>query len=110
MSEFGVCEPRRSSHSIAVLFLTLLILVSLQSPAETLSEPALFARCYSQITGRPVPVGHPLMVKVRAGQATALDSCFAILAKGTLGANGQISDKNDSESVAVLNQFYNFHR
>ncbi|MGZ3723358.1 MAG: hypothetical protein ACXVA9_10530, partial [Bdellovibrionales bacterium] len=78
--------------------------------ATSLSEPALFARCYSQITGHPVPIDNVLIAKVRAGQMKGLDACFAVLDKAKLNASGALADSNDPEALAVLGQFYNFHR
>jgi hypothetical protein len=110
MDEGSVGKSRDLGKKVTSFFLILLSGFTLDISAATLSEPALFARCYSQVTGHPVPAGHPLMQKVRAGQATALDSCFAVLAKGQLGPTGSLSNPNDPEAVAVLGQFYNFHR
>lgn len=78
--------------------------------ATPISEAALFNRCYAHLTGHPVPVGNALMQKVRSAEITAVNACSLVLDKATLNAQGALSDANDTEAVAVINQFYNFHR
>lgn len=75
-----------------------------------LSEPALFARCYSHLTGKPVPIGSQLQADVRAGRKKALDACFSLLDRAGLTTQGQLADPNDPEAVAILNRLYNYHR
>ena len=94
----------------SVLCVVLLCVKIEIASATPLSESALFARCYSQITGHPVPVGHPVMAQVKAGQVTGLAGCFSIMDKAKLSTSGNLSNASDAEAVAVLGQFYSFHR
>ena len=76
-----------------------------------LPNAALFARCYGQITGQPVPRGHALLAAVKAGSISAIDACVQVFDKAQLGNDNKIATgHSDSEAVAVLNTFNNFHR
>ncbi|WP_374032360.1 hypothetical protein [Bdellovibrio bacteriovorus] len=78
--------------------------------AQVLSEAGLFNRCYSHLTGKPVPLGHATMAQIRAGKIKALDACNSLLDKAELDASGPLVNRADKEARAVLNTFYNFHR
>ncbi len=80
------------------------------SAAYTFSEVEYFGRCYALLTGRPVPLAHPLRKKVQSKTVTGLDACNSILEKGRLKPDGTLLYANDSESIYVLNRFYQFHR
>ena len=107
-----VKRARRLAHAVKFSFVcAFLLCMKIEIASATpLSESALFARCYSQITGHPVPVGHPVMAQVKAGQVTGLAGCFSILDKAKLSTSGNLSNSSDAEAVAVLGQFYSFHR
>ncbi len=77
--------------------------------AQALSEKAIYARCYTQLTGLPVPTNSTVMASIKAGQTKAIDACVALLRKGNLASTGALA-VNDTESVRVLNNFYQFHR
>ncbi|QDK38357.1 hypothetical protein [Bdellovibrio sp. NC01] len=78
--------------------------------AQDLTPQAFFNRCYVQLTGKPVPLNHALMKKVIAGQTTAQSACSEVLRKGLLAKSGALNTPGDTESKAVLNTFYTFHR
>lgn len=91
------------------VFAFLLFLVGVSASAQPMSEPALFNRCYSQLTGKPVPLNHATMAQVRAGKVKALDACNALLDRTELQGSGMLVN-GDTESRAILNHFYDFHR
>lgn len=91
------------------LALAALLLFSI-AEGQTLSEGALFSRCYSQLTGNPVPIGNAQMAQVKAGNLKALDACAAILDKTDLDASGPLINRGDVEARNVLNNFNSFHR
>lgn len=85
--------------------------MALPSWAQSLSEVALFNRCYSQLTGNPVPLGHATMAQIRAGTKKALPACQALIEKAELdAATGALTQINDPEARNILNNFYDFHR
>ena len=85
------------------------LLVLFSPNTMALSEKALLARCYAQVTGKAIPLTHALYLDVKSGKTKAIDACLSILHKADLQANGQIKDTS-AESVAVFNNFYDFHR
>jgi hypothetical protein len=78
--------------------------------AADLSEPELLRRCYVHIAGRPVPRDSAAMARVRAGTSSAMQECQALIDKVELPQGGGTLVQQDPESVAILNNFYNFHR
>ncbi len=85
--------------------------LALSSHAQTLSEVALFKRCYGQLTGRPLPLNHALMMEVKTGRTRALEACFSILDKTELDpGSGLLSAPNDIEAQWTLNNLNSFHR
>lgn len=78
--------------------------------AQSLSEVGFYNRCYSHLTGKPVPLGNATMAQIRAGKMKALDACNTLLDKAVLDPNGPLINRNDAEARAVLNNFYDFHR
>ncbi|XGC79742.1 hypothetical protein ACES2L_10415 [Bdellovibrio bacteriovorus] len=88
----------------------LLLLVAAPALAQPMSEAALFNRCYSHLTGKPVPLNHATMTQVKAGKIKAIDACNSLLDKADLHASGMLVNSGDSEARAVLNNFYEFHR
>lgn len=87
----------------------LALVFSINTNAQELSPQSLFNRCYIQLTGSPVPLGHSLMEQVKSGKITALAACSQILNKAALATSGALVSK-DAEAKAVLNNFYTFHR
>ncbi|HWU44020.1 MAG TPA: hypothetical protein VN132_11300, partial [Bdellovibrio sp.] len=94
-------------------WITVLFIVQLFTQntfAQDLSATGFFNRCYTQLTGKPVPLNHALMSKVKSGDISAIDACIQILHKGQLTTSGPLTTPGDPESRAVLNNFYTFHR
>ena len=91
------------------------IIVAVISPkfaqAQTLSAAAFYNRCYSQLTGHPVPLNHAVMAQVRSGKLNALVACNNLIEKAVLNpSSGMLSPIDDKESFWILNNFYSFHR
>ncbi|MDG0815400.1 hypothetical protein [Bdellovibrio svalbardensis] len=78
--------------------------------AQNISERAFYARCYSHLTGKPVPLGSPIMAQVKAGTKKAITACNELLDKAELEPNSGGLYVDNSESRAVLNNFASFHR
>lgn len=91
------------------LALAAMLLFSI-AKGQTLSEGALFNRCYSHLTGHPVPIGNAQMAQVKAGTLKALDACSAILDKTDLDVSGPLVNRGDLEARRVLSNFNSFHR
>ncbi|WP_413584683.1 hypothetical protein [Bdellovibrio sp. HCB274] len=89
--------------------MALIAVIAYSHSAHALSEKAIYARCYAQLTGLPVPTNSSVMASIKAGKTKAVDACIALLNKGKLASNGALA-VNDTESVRVLNNFYQFHR
>jgi hypothetical protein len=92
------------------------------TPAK-LSEPALFDRCYSALTGFKVSLTHPLLKKVRAGAMGAIEACETLVDSVEFAGDGTPNEgqlnpvpKGFSQEItpeeqkAVLQNFYLFHR
>lgn len=77
---------------------------------KSLSEKGFFSRCYSHLTGNPVPLGHPTVEAIRTGKVKALDACNSLLDKAELDPLGPLINRNDKEAKNIVNNFYNFHR
>jgi hypothetical protein len=91
------------------LALGVLLLFSF-AKGQSLSEAALFNRCYSHLTGKPVPIGNAQMAQIKAGTLKALDACSGILDKTDLDASGPLVNRGDTEARNVLSNFNSFHR
>ena len=78
--------------------------------ADSLSETAIFIRCYTQITGVRPPIAHAGRRAVAAGTQSAIEACLALLNKAQLGSDGNLTNANDPEAVQVLNHLNDFHR
>jgi hypothetical protein len=97
--------------SVAQLSLALAFMMTARAHAYQISEATLFARCFAQITGQPVPLGHGVHQQVKKGAVSGINACNQLIDKTMLGADGRLPNNGtDPEAVAVLNQFYNFHR
>lgn len=78
---------------------------------QALPPVALFARCYGQITGHPLPMHHNLIRAVKSGQITPINACLSVFNKALLSNdNHVIAGSSDGEAVSILNTFNNFHR
>lgn len=91
------------------LALGVLLLFSF-AKGQSLSEAALFNRCYSHLTGHPVPIGNAQMAQIRAGTLKAIDACSGILDKADLDPSGPLVNRQDTEARRVLSNFNSFHR
>ncbi len=96
--------------TVTKLIFAFTLLMAPFASAQVLSEAGLFNRCYSHLTGKPVPLGHATMAQIRAGKIKALDACNSLLDKAELDASGPLVNRADKEARAILNTFYNFHR
>lgn len=100
----------------------------------SLSQVALFHRCYSNLTGLRAANNNFYLLQVKAQQLTAVEACMLVLEKAnfvpisqsTISADDKaklvpsgpsapyvphtIKDPKDAESLAVLRTFYNFNR
>lgn len=90
--------------------LALMLSFSSAATAQNITERAFYARCYSHLTGKPVPLGSAVMAQIKAGNKKAVDACNELLDKAELDANSGVLIQNDSEGRAVLNNFASFHR
>lgn len=89
----------------------LVLLFSSISFAQNLTERALFARCYSHLTGKPVPLNSSSMADVKAGLKKGIVACNELLDKAVLDpTSGYLTNKNDSEARAILSNLTSFHR
>lgn len=76
-----------------------------------LSESAIYNRCYSQLTGHPIPRGSTILAQIKAGKLSGTDACKSLLDKTELDASsGALTESTNQESFWILNNFYAFHR
>lgn len=78
---------------------------------RSLSESALFERCYAQITGVAASRRSLQYIQVKAGDKKAVDVCLEVLSKANLlRRDGQlIASETDPESKQVLANFHRLH-
>jgi hypothetical protein len=93
-----------------LLLAAVFVLATQTAPAQSISQIALFNRCYAHLTGMPVPLSHALRAQVAAGTITAVSACNQILDKTVLGGNGYLTQVGDSDARKVLSNFASFHR
>lgn len=89
-----------------------LVFVFLYAPivqSQALSEIELYRRCYTHITGQPVPVFSQEFSDVRNGKAKAIPLCEKILDESMLDSSGFVQNKN-IVAKNVVNNFQRFHR
>ena len=79
--------------------------------AETLSEVALFYRCYYQITGVRVKTTDLLLDQVKKGSKTAISACLQVLNLAQLTSTPNSTLVNSSNDIAkkVLINFHRLH-
>jgi hypothetical protein len=97
------------------IYLILVVSVStgMNSHAETLSEEALFIRCFSHLTQtRPTDTfSMNLLTEIRAGTKSAVNACMEVLDGAALDSDtGMIMDAEGQVGKNVLRIFYDFHR
>lgn len=79
--------------------------------AQYLSEPALFQRCFMQITSTRPKTNAQLTLDVKAGKIKAIDACLQVLHSSDFTANGlqTIANPADPVSKNVLSTFHHLH-
>jgi len=91
----------------------ILVSIALSSSAlcETLSNKAVFYRCYRQITQTFPKPNHPYVQQVVDETITPSQACINILNKALFRANSnnRISNASDKEAIAVLKTMHNLH-
>jgi hypothetical protein len=91
----------------AILLLALVL--GAGSDAFALSEKAIYARCYSQLTGAVVPFTDSIYKDVVAGKISGVDACKNLLHLADMDASGNLKT-SDLRSIQIVNNFYQFHR
>lgn len=76
--------------------------------AEPLSDLSYFARCYSHLTGLPLPLNHPLRASLNAGTANPIQECHNLVDQAQL--NATTYKPVSVEGQLVLNGLYEMHR
>lgn len=91
----------------------ILVFISVNARAGTLSPPELYARCYSHIVGERVKPNDTLLAQVKSSSMTYVDACMSLLSKANLDGSGVVSAKigPDPDPIAqrILQTFNNFH-
>lgn len=79
--------------------------------AETLSETALFQRCFGQLTQRQPENNDPLLLAVNSGTKTAIDACLEVLdsAKFTTAQGTRVSSTPGENTLHVLETMNKLH-
>lgn len=79
--------------------------------AKTLSNKAVFYRCYKSITQQFPDQNHTLISQVVAGSKTPEDACMEVLEKAmfTASSNKKIANTNDPEAIAALRTMHYLH-
>ncbi len=90
--------------------LALLLSFSSFANAQNLTERAFYARCYSHLTGKPVPLGNSVMAQIKAGSKKAIDACNELLDRVELNPTSGALFADDVETRSILNNFASFHR
>jgi len=99
------------SRGAAVISIAIILTGVLpEALATSLSDIGLLARCYAHLTGKPLPLVHPLRTQVEEGKLSALSACEQVLDKAALAPEGSLTNPADREARAVLQNFNHFHR
>ncbi|QDK47263.1 hypothetical protein DOM22_19875 [Bdellovibrio sp. ZAP7] len=77
--------------------------------AHALSDKAIYARCYSQLTGTTVPFSDSLYKEVVAGKQSGVAACKSLLQLADMDASGNLKN-TDVRATLIVNNFYQFHR
>jgi|GEM_PF-2153852 len=102
----------RSSVALFISVVLVSLGVGTASAQHTLSEEALFRRCYAHITQLRPRLDNPLLAQVKSGGKSAVQACKEVLDSAKLTADGGTKIQNDSDTVAkaVLRTFHELHR
>ncbi len=96
---------------LRLIFLTAQLSLSGVVPASfaatALSEKAILARCYSQMTGERLPVFSPIWARLTT--KLAVEVCFELLAGTQMNAQGLVN-ASDHVQLRIIKQFNDFHR
>lgn len=76
--------------------------------AGSLSEPEVFYRCYTHLTGKRLKRNDPLLKSVVSGKTSAVSACETVLKSAWLDSKGMIN-KNSDLAKSVLKNFTNLH-
>jgi hypothetical protein len=80
---------------------------------QTLSQDALFARCYAHLTRQQVSKTHALRLQVRAGSLTAINACLSLLSNSMFQTGGPNKGKitvDTAETRAIIETMNLFHQ
>ncbi|MEQ1875999.1 MAG: hypothetical protein ABL958_05090 [Bdellovibrionia bacterium] len=78
--------------------------------AQSITSERIYVRCHTQIMkSRPMP-GDGLRVQVRDGRISASEACIRLVQLATFNSQGRISNVVSPPQVAVLQNFFDFHR
>lgn len=97
-------------NSILGFVFSLLTIAGNTAHSQELDQLALYARCYNHLTGKPLPLTHPLRAGLTTGSVDARTKCKELLAKGKLNASSHLANSGDSESLAVLRHMFDLHK
>lgn len=78
--------------------------------AKVLTPKAQLSRCYTQLTGKALPLGYPSTSLVVNGSKKAIDVCLELLNKTELEPTTGLLSEDNQESKNILNNFYQFHK
>jgi hypothetical protein len=106
-------RPRpRAGKRIGVALVSIcafLVLTKRGADARSLSEGAVLARCYAQLTGESLARDNPLRLRLKTEKAS--DICTSLLSDVQLDpGTGELTKKQDRTSRRILRQFNDFHR
>lgn len=90
---------------------TLFIVLSPFCMADTLSNVAIFQRCYRHLTQTVPNKTSALFQQVKSGSISPLNACESVLNKTsfTANSNNRLSNTNDDEALNVLRTFNYLH-
>ena len=93
------------------VFVLILVTSFFSAKSETLSNVALFQRCYRHMTQTVPDKNSGLFQEVKAGSISALDACESLLNKTNFNSNSnnRLSNPNDEEALNVLRTFNYLH-
>jgi len=78
--------------------------------AETLSNVAVFYRCYAHLTQRRPAYNDPLTIAVRSGARDPISACLEVLDHARFTQAGQTQiDPNDPLAITVLQTIHKLH-
>ncbi len=79
------------------------------SAREVLTPPAVFARCYAQLTQTRVAPDDALLAQVQAGTKSAVAACMEVFDKARFATNGMIPAATRDVGKLVLQTMHRVH-